>query len=177
MKANNKLLIALVGLPGSGKSTAGRQLARKLELPFFDSDSEIEVELGQTIQSFFAQNTEDVFRDVEEAVIERLTLELATGGILATGGGVVLRKNNRERLRSRAMVFYLRSTPRQLYKRLVHDTKRPLLQGGGVLEKLETMYSVRDPLYRDTADFTIDTAGMNLHMLVRRVLMQIELMH
>lgn len=170
-------IVALVGLPGSGKSTAGRQLARRLGLPFFDVDAEIEAELGQSIRHFFEQQGEAAFRAVEEAVLDRLTISLREegGGVLATGGGAVLRQSNRERLRERAVVLYLRATPGQLHKRLAQDTKRPLLQVADPLKKLQELHAVRDPLYRECAHFVVDTNGLSVSMLTRRLLMQLEL--
>ncbi len=167
-------MIALVGLPGTGKSTLGRQLARRRELPFFDSDAMIEQHLGMSIRSFFEAEGEAAFRDLEAEVIDRLTQ--GPSAVLATGGGAVLRPVNRQHLRQRCTVIYLRSSPEQLYRRLRHDTKRPLLQGGNAFEKLQTLYAERDPLYRECAHFVIDTHGSTLSMLVNRILMQLELM-
>ena len=169
-----KAVIALVGLPGTGKSTLGRQLARRRELPFFDSDAVIEHHLGMSIRSFFEAEGEAAFRDHEAEVIDTLTR--GPSAVLATGGGAVLRPVNRQHLRQRCTVIYLRSSPEQLYRRLRHDTKRPLLQGGNAFEKLQTLYAERDPLYRECAHFVIDTPGSTLSMLVNRILMQLELM-
>ena len=102
-------MIALVGLPGSGKSTIGRQLARRLGEAFVDSDHVIEKQLGCSIREYFEREGEERFRDVEESVIDDLTL--SHEGVLATGGGAVLREANRVHLRTRAQVVYLRSSP------------------------------------------------------------------
>ncbi len=161
-------------MPGSGKSTVGRQLGRQLGLPSVDSDSVIERRLQCTIRSYFDQHGEQAFRDVEEQVIDELTSGLPC--VLATGGGAVLRLVNRSRLYERGTVIYLRCSPEELSKRLRHDTKRPLLQGGDALRKLRTLYAERDPLYRDCAHFVVDTRGSTLSMLVNRIVMQLELM-
>ena len=168
-----ELTIALIGLPGSGKSTVGRQLARRLGLPFRDSDHEIEARIGCTIREFFEREGEAAFRDIEEDVIRDLT----HGGpaVLATGGGAVLRPQNRERLREAAHVIYLRSTPEELYRRLRHDAQRPLLQGGDPLQRLRVLHEQRDPLYRDMCHFTIETGRPSVSTLVNMVLMQLEL--
>jgi shikimate kinase len=167
------LTISLIGLPGSGKSTVGRQLARRLHLPFFDSDQVIEEHLGCTIREYFEREGEASFRDVEEAVIDQLTQKSA--GILSTGGGVVLRPANRLHLRERGHVIYLNSSPEELYRRLRHDVNRPLLQVPDPLGRLRDLHAVRDPLYRQTAHFIIDTGRPSVATLVNMIAMQLEL--
>ena len=166
-------VVALVGMPGSGKSTVGRQLARQLRLEFVDSDTVIEQRLGMPIRDWFALNGEDAFRDVEQAVID----ELSQGRrmVLATGGGAVLRPSNRNALHSRCHVFYLRSSPDELARRLRHDTQRPLLQVQDPLKKLRDLYRDRDPLYRRTAHFVIEAARPSVQALTGMVMMQLEL--
>ena len=167
-------VVVLVGMPGSGKSTIARALSRRLQLALADSDQAIEQRLGCTIRSYFDSHGEAAFRDVEEAVIDELTRRGASL-VLATGGGAVLRPINRQRLRERGTVIYLRSSPEQLFKRLRHDTKRPLLQVADPLKRLRALYDERDPLYRECAHFVIDTRGASLSALVHRILMQLEL--
>ncbi|WP_396267180.1 shikimate kinase [Ideonella sp.] len=167
-------VISLVGMPGCGKSTVGRQLARALGLRFLDSDSEIESELGESIRSFFDREGEEAFRPVEERVIARLTA--GDGLMLATGGGAVLRAANRQALRAGGNhVIYLRSTPEELIRRLRHDAKRPLLQVADPLKRLRDLYAQRDPLYRETAEFVIDTGRHSLATLVNLIAMQVEM--
>ena len=166
-------MIVLVGLPGSGKSTVGRQLARRLQLPFLDSDHVIEVRLGCSIRDYFEREGEDSFRDVEEAVIDELS-SLANG-VLSTGGGSVLRPANRQHLRDRGHVVYLRSSPDELFRRLRHDVSRPLLQVADPLGRLRELYSERDPLYRETAHFVIETGRPSVSTLVNMIVMQLEL--
>src|SRR5262245_29080743 len=127
-------IIALIGMPGSGKSSVGRQLARRLSWPFVDADIAIERELGCSIRSFFEQQGEAAFRDVEQAVLERLLV--SERQVIATGGGVVSREANRKALAARAEVVYLRSSPEELMRRLRHDTHRPLLQVSDPMRKL-----------------------------------------
>ena len=167
-------MIALIGLPGSGKSTAGRHLSRRLGGALVDSDAVIEHAIGMPIRAYFEAHGEAAFRDVEERVIDRLTAE-ASHGVLATGGGVVLREANRQRLHQRCTVIYLRAVPAQLIHRLRSDTKRPLLQVDDPLKRLKALYAERDPLYRRTAHFTVDTRGSSVSMLVNRVMAQLEL--
>jgi shikimate kinase len=168
------MMIALIGMPGSGKSTVARSLARRLQMDLADSDQVIEQRLGCPIRSYFDQHGEAAFRDVEEAVIDELTQGPPI--VLATGGGAVLRPINRQRLASRGTVVYLRASPEHLYRRLRHDTKRPLLQVADPRQRLRDMYAARDPLYRECAHAIIDTHGVAQSSLVNRVLMQLELM-
>lgn len=165
--------IALVGMPGGGKTTVGRQLARALGVPFVDSDAEIERRVRMPVRAFFAAHSEDRFRDLEQEVIADLTAR--PGGVIATGGGAVLRDENRRVLHDRATVIYLRSTPEELFRRLRHDNQRPLLQVPDPLRKLKELYQSRDPLYRCTAHFVIETGRPSVPTLVNMILMQLEL--
>ena len=166
-------MIALIGLPGSGKSTVGRQLARRLQMSFLDSDHVIEERLGCSIRDYFEREGEGSFRDVEESVIDELTL--TANGVLSTGGGSVLRPTNRQRLRERGHVVYLRSSPEELFRRLRHDVNRPLLQVPDPLGRLHDLYAQRDPLYRETAHFIIETGRPSVSLLVNMIAMQLEL--
>jgi shikimate kinase len=164
--------ICLVGLPGSGKSTVGRQLARRLNLPFTDSDHVIEQRTGCSIRSLFEREGEAAFRDVEESMIAELCTK---GGVIATGGGAVLRPANRQRMRESAHVIYLRALPEDVFRRIKHDKKRPLLQVADPLAQLRTLFEQRDPLYRETAHFVIETGRPSVPALTNMVLMQLEL--
>ncbi len=166
-------MIALVGLPGSGKTTVGRHLARRLQLPFIDSDQQIEQRLGCSIREFFDREGEQAFRDLEESVIDELTAGAPC--VLSTGGGAVLRSANREHLHGRAKVFYLRTTPEDVFRRVRHDRSRPLLQVEDPLQRLRDLYAVRDPLYRETAHFVIETGRPSVATLVNMIVMQLEL--
>lgn len=160
-------------MPGSGKSTVGRHLSRRLGWPFVDSDAAIERDLGCSIRGYFEQHGEAAFRDVEERVIERLLDSPLQ--VLATGGGAVLREANRTRLSTRSFVVYLRSTPEELFRRLRHDTHRPLLQVADPLRRLRELYRDRDPLYRGVAQMVVETGRPTVKMLVSTILMQLEL--
>lgn len=166
-------LICLIGLPGSGKSTVGRQLARRLSLPFFDSDHVIEQRLGCSIREYFEREGEERFRDVEESVLEALSQ--GEPCVLSTGGGSVLRPANRAHLHDRGQVVYLRSSPEEVYRRLRHDRNRPLLQVADPLQRLRDLYEVRDPLYRETAHYVIETGRPSVATLVNMIVMQLEL--
>ena len=160
-------------MPGCGKSTVGRHLARALGWRFADSDHEIERRIDGTIRAFFDRHGESAFRDLEEEVIASLVAGEHT--VIATGGGAVLREANRRALASHGQVVYLRSTPEELFRRLRHDTHRPLLQVKDPLRRLRELYRERDPLYRETAHFVIETGRPSVPMLVNMVLMQLEL--
>ena len=167
------MILTLVGMPGCGKSTVGRHLARQLDMEFVDADAEIEREIGSPIRGFFESQGEAAFRDVEARVIAALSQR--DGIVLATGGGAVLREANRDALHSRTKVFYLRSTPEDLHRRLRHDTHRPLLQVADPLRRLRELYRERDPLYRRTAHYVVETPRPSVPALLNMVLMQAEL--
>lgn len=162
-------------MPGSGKSTVGRHVARHLGLPFVDTDQLIEQRIGCSIREYFELHGEPAFRDVEAHVIDAATA-VRQPRVIATGGGAVLRERNRGLLRERSTVIYLRSTPEDLARRLRNDSHRPLLQGGGdTLGRLRTLFAERDPLYRRAAHFVIEAHRPSVHVLVNMVLMQLEL--
>ncbi|MDD5029819.1 MAG: shikimate kinase [Rhodoferax sp.] len=166
-------MISLIGLPGSGKSTVGRQLARKLQQPFFDSDHVIEQRLGCSIRAYFERAGEDRFRDLEATVIDELTQQPA--GVLSTGGGVVLRSENRQHLRQRTRVVYLNALPDELFGRLRHDKNRPLLQVADPLQRLRELHTQRHPLYRQTAHICVETGRPSGSSLANVILQQLEI--
>ena len=167
------MAVALVGLPGAGKSAVGRRLGQRLQLPFIDSDQVVEQRIGCSIREFFEREGETRFRDMEQAVIADLTTN--ADGVVATGGGSVLREANRTLLRDHFHVIYLRSTPEDLFRRLRHDVKRPLLQVADPLGRLRELHAVRDPLYRQTAHDVVETGRPSVAMLVNMIVMQLEL--
>jgi shikimate kinase len=165
--------VALVGLPGAGKSAIGRRLAQRLQLPFVDSDHVIEERIGCSIRDYFEREGEAGFRDLEQSVIAELAA--APHGVVATGGGAVLREANRTQLRDHFHVIYLRSSPEDLFRRLRHDVKRPLLQVADPLGRLRELHDARDPLYRETAHETVETGRPSISVLVNIIVMQLEL--
>lgn len=167
-------LITLIGLPGSGKSTIGRHLARRLGVGFMDSDHVIEQRLGCSIREFFDREGEERFRDIEQATIDELTAGTAPA-VLSTGGGAVLRADNRAHLHARGQVVYLHALAEDIFRRLRHDKTRPLLQVDDPLKRLRSLYAERDPLYRETAHFVIETGRPSVSTLVNMVVMQLEL--
>lgn len=148
-------------------------MARRLQLPFIDTDPLIERRLGCSIRAFFEREGEARFRDIEESVIDEVSVY--SDGVISTGGGSVLRPLNRERLHERCQVVYLRSTPEEVHRRVRHDSQRPLLQVADPMARLRELFSVRDPLYREVAHFTIETGRPSVPTLVNMITMQLEL--
>jgi shikimate kinase len=167
-------LISLIGMPGCGKSTIGRQLARLRQLSFVDCDHEIERFLGCSIREFFEREGEAAFRDVEQRVIGEV-LSASTATVIATGGGAVLREANRVALKSASTVVYLRATPDDLARRLSRDTQRPLLQVADPRQRLRDLFAQRDPLYREIAHLTVDTGHKTATTLVNLLSMQLDM--
>ena len=145
----------LVGLPGAGKSTLGRQLARRLHKRFIDADTELEHRLGVSIPTIFEIEGEAGFRDREEGTLAELVVLEEI--VLSTGGGVVLRPANRERLKEYGTVVYLHAEPATLWSRVRHSRNRPLLQTADPLARLSELYAQRDALYRATADHIVES--------------------
>jgi len=159
--------IFLVGPMGAGKSTIGRLLSRELKLPFHDSDTEVEERSGADMAWIFYGEGQEGFRQRETKVIAELTLlpEL----VMATGGGVVMRQQNRDCLRQRGTVVYLETSVERQFDRTRKDRKRPLLQLDDPKQKLMELYRVRDPLYREIADLIISTDRGNPRNVIREI--------
>lgn len=164
--------IFLVGPMGSGKTTVGRQLAKSLNLEFMDSDHEIERRTGVTIPVIFEVEGEPGFRRWEKEVIDDLTQR--QGLVLATGGGAVLDPDNRDCLRQRGTVVYLRAKAEQLYQRTARDRNRPLLQTENPRARIAALVEARDPLYHEVADIIIDTGEGSVRGVIRQLLQQLR---
>jgi shikimate kinase len=160
--------IYLVGLMGAGKTTIGRQLARLLKLPFYDSDKAIEERTGVDIPTIFEFEGEEGFRNREQKMLAQLT-ELK-GIVMATGGGAILREENRKLLMENGFVVYLHCDVDRLLERTRRDSQRPLLNTEDPRERLETLFTQRQPLYAASADFTIDTGVMQSKDVVTHIL-------
>ena len=166
--------IALVGLPGSGKSTIGRYLAKRWSVPFVDVDVAIEGRIACSIREFFEREGEAQFREVEREVLAEL-LSRSEKMVVATGGGAVLKSENRQQLNQNAQVIYLSASPHDIARRLQRDTQRPLLQVSNPLQRLLDLYAARDPFYREVADFVVSGSGLSATQVAQRVAMQVEL--
>jgi shikimate kinase len=162
MKNDN---LFLVGLMGAGKTTVGRILAKHYGKRFYDSDHEIEARCGVKIPLIFEIEGEAGFRRREAAAIAELSAR--DGVVLATGGGAVLAAANRDALKTRGIVIYLRGSPEHLFERTRHDRNRPLLQTADPLGRLRELYRERDPLYREVADIVVDTGRQSVASMMR----------
>jgi len=164
--------VYLVGPMGAGKTTVGRHLAELLGREFLDSDQEIERKTGATIPWIFEKEGEKGFRNRETMVIDELTARSHL--VVATGGGAVTQLPNREFLKQRGIVVYLYTPVEIQLQRTYRDKNRPLLQVENPEQKLRDLLAVRDPLYREIADYIIETnqgaardlAQKILHMIV-----------
>lgn len=174
VKQEGVVHFSLIGLPGSGKSTIGRYLAKAWQLRFVDTDQVIEQRIGCSIKDFFAARGEAAFRDVETAVLQEL-LQSQETSVFSTGGGAILRPANRQALKTYSTVFYLQSPPEDIARRLRNDTTRPLMQGEDPLKRLRELQQVRGPLYLETAHYVIDAARQNPSQVSRKICMQAEL--
>ena len=158
--------IIFVGPMGAGKTTIGKQLARELGRPFFDSDQVIEQCTGADIPLIFELEGESGFRKREKSALKDLLRRKDI--ILATGGGAVLDPANRELLKSRGFVIYLSVPLEQLLRRTAKDRNRPLLQNTDPRKKMQELMEIRDPLYREVAHEIIDTKGKEVSTIVKR---------
>jgi len=164
---SQQLPCSLVGLPGSGKSAIGKEVARRLQLPFFDSDRVIESRAGCTISRLFEQGGEAAFRDYEAQALASLISEGPS--VIATGGGAVLRRDNRDLLRAKTVCVFLDAGHDLLWKRLRRDRRRPLLQVADPEARLRELSAERDPLYRETAHIVVRTDGLPFGRVVDEV--------
>ncbi len=164
--------VFFIGLMGAGKTTVGRAVAKRLNRPFFDSDHEIVARTGVRIPIIFEVEGEDGFRLRESQVIDELTQR--DGIVLATGGGAILREDNRVCLTQRGLVIYLRASPHELWLRTRRDKNRPLLQTEDPRGRLEALYAARDPIYRECAHLVIETGRPSISTLVNLILANLE---
>ena len=160
--------IYLIGLMGAGKTTIGRQLARALKLPFYDSDKAIEESTGVDIPTIFEFEGEEGFRDREQKMLQQLTT--MNGIVLATGGGAVLREENRKLLKENGFIVYLQCSVDRILERTRRDNLRPLLNTNNPRERIETLFTQRDPLYLSCADYKIDTGMLQSKVVVNHIL-------
>lgn len=160
--------IFLIGPMGAGKTTIGRRLAQDLGLDFFDSDKEIEARTGASIPLIFEVEGEAGFRAREKAMIDELTRR--NDVVLATGGGAILDPDNRRHLADRGFVVYLCTSVDEQLRRTRRDSNRPLLQTADPRGRLEELFRVRSPLYRETADIIVHTDGRHVRRVVQTIL-------
>ncbi len=157
---------------GAGKTTIGRSLAKHLGLKFVDTDKEIEANTGVSIPTIFEIEGEDGFRNRESQTIASLAAQ--TGLVIATGGGSVLRAENRAVMRANGFVIYLNVQPQTLWERTRHDRNRPLLQVADPLRKLSELFAIRDPLYCEVASFVVDGSRKSAQGVLQVLLKEIS---
>ena len=159
--------IIFVGPMGAGKTTIGRQVAKSLGRKFFDSDKEIEKRTGASIPLIFELEKEEGFRKRESAMIKELASK--ENIVIATGGGAVLKKQNRDAITKHGFVIYLCAPVEQLMRRTARDKNRPLLQTDNPKQTIKDLLKIRDPLYREVADLVIETNGFSVTQVVSKL--------
>ena len=157
---------------GSGKTTIGKLLSKKLNKFFFDSDHVIEERLGVRVPMIFEYEGEVGFRDRESKVLNDLVLKKNI--VLATGGGIILSQKNRELLSSCGIVIYLKSDYQNLAKRMANDKTRPLLQNGDIELTFKNLFKARDSLYSSIADYEVDTNNKSVYQVEKKIRLLIE---
>lgn len=156
----------LIGLMGCGKSSIGRRLSKRLEMPLIDLDEVVVERAGMSIPDIFTQYGEDAFRDMES---EALAEHIGRRAVLASGGGVVLREANRRLLKGHPPVIWLKASPEFLAKRIAGDPNRPLLANQDALQKLTVLAAERYPLYEECADLVIERHHMEKDEITDRI--------
>ena len=163
--------VILTGFMGSGKSSLGIKLSYRLKMPLVDTDKKIEKEQGCTISSLFENKGEEYFRQLETECIEKL-INQKGAYIISVGGGLPVKKENREILKKLGMVVYLRIRPETVYARLKDDTTRPLLQGENPQEKIRSLMSERAEFYESGADVIIDVDNLDTEQIMQKIARQ-----
>lgn len=152
------MLLTLIGYRGTGKTTIARCLAQSWSCPWWDADQQIQQSAGCTIAEIFAERGEEAFRDLEQRAIAELSRQ--PQGILAVGGGAVLRETNR-RAMAAGKVVWLTARPATIWERISADpttaSSRPQLTQHAGLAEIESLLAAREPLYREAADYCVDT--------------------
>ena len=160
--------IILIGPMGAGKTTIGRQLAKRLSRQFYDSDHEIEKHTGADIPLIFELEGEDGFRKRESQVLQELLS--IQNIVLSTGGGAVLDTENRKLLSENTIIIYLKSSAEKLYKRIADDKRRPLLQTEDRLNKIKQILEEREPIYISLANEIIETQELSIKQITQKIL-------
>ena len=164
--------VVLIGYRGTGKSTVGRLIAERLGLQFTDADEELERRTGRSIREMFADGGEATFRDLESAVLADLLRN--EGMVVALGGGAVLRPQNRQPIRRAGnRVIWLQALAATLHERIYADSttsgRRPNLTAAGGLAEIEQLLVAREPLYRECAEYAVNTEGQTPEQIAAEV--------
>ena len=165
--------IVLEGFMGSGKSTIGIRLSYKMAMTVIDTDKLIEREQQKTISDIFAKDGEEAFRRMETVCLKKLAKQ-GYGQIISLGGGVPVRRENREILKTLGMVVYLRAKPETIYERVKNDTSRPLLQCDDPLARIRELMAARESMYEEAADVVIDTDTLTVEQVLTEIVCEAE---
>jgi len=164
--------IVLIGFRGTGKSTVGKLLAKRLERDFIDSDKYIESSTGKTIKSIFEEGGEDGFRKIEAGIIAELSKVDNT--VISAGGGAVLREENVRNLKDNGFLVLLEATPEIIHNRIAQDKKttqqRPSLTDKKPLDEIKHLIAKREHAYKSAADYTIDTSSVSCEDIVNEII-------
>jgi len=163
--------LVLVGFMGTGKTTVGKILARRLQRPFVDLDHVIEAQAGMSIAQYFEQHGEPAFRALESEVVQQVSSE--PGQVIACGGGAILNPDNKLALEASGTIICLQASPAKILERIAHHSHRPLLEGEDRAERLQAIYDERKPLY-DQLALQINTDGLSLEEVAEAVLKMIS---
>jgi shikimate kinase len=167
----------LIGYRGSGKTTVAAALAEQLDWPWIDADAELERRAAMTIKQIFAGQGEPAFRDLESAVLHDLAAR--QGHVIALGGGIVLRPENRRVLKDRGKTVWLQASPEALLRRICNDPttsdRRPSLTGQGGLVEIRNLLAERTPLYTECADLAIDAENKSPAEIARQIITNLDL--
>ncbi|MBT2687072.1 shikimate kinase [Bacillus sp. ISL-47] len=162
--------IYLIGFMGAGKTTIGKELAACLNKEVIDTDEEIVKREKKSINDIFTEQGELYFRLLETKMLQELNNRDA---VITTGGGIVVRPENREALKGKGNVFFLYATPEEIFKRLENDQSRPLLKGDKI-KQIHELYEERMPLYKDAANVIIDTTHKESGFIIKEIISRLE---
>ena len=160
--------IVLIGFMGCGKTTFGKWIANNYNMEFIDTDDYIESKENRKISDIFASDGEEFFRSLETSTIDKLSKSVSNA-VISVGGGLPVRECNRAILKQLGKVIYLEPSINELEKRLKNDTKRPLLAGGNVRQKIESLMSARENIYISVADCVIKTDNKSFKQMYEEV--------
>ncbi len=166
--------IILTGFMGAGKTTIGKRLAQKLNIPFEDTDLRIEEEQKRAISDIFANEGEGYFRGLETQQLEQLIQE-TNGCVISVGGGLPVQEVNHPLLKQLGKTIYLKAKKETLVNRLQGDTSRPLLQGGELEEKIRSLMAAREAIYEQVADLVIETDGKSHETVVTEIMKEVQI--
>lgn len=152
--------IILVGYMGCGKTTVGQDIAERMQYTFADTDEMLVTQQGRSINDIFKESGEPAFRAMETALLERMLHDGSDGLVIATGGGMPVREENRALLKRLGMVVYMRVKPETVYERIKDDTTRPLLQCENPMERIREMIKSRESAYEASAQLVIDVDSL-----------------